>query len=72
MLLQSVVIHSHTCTGQKGSDYSAKEATRKVISGAKQLEALQSMISLVVGEANKHHVEVSKHCSSQAKQLEVL
>eukprot|EP00983_Pelagomonas_calceolata_P109631 1159576-Pelagomonas_calceolata.AAC.8 len=52
--------------GQKGSDYSAKEATRKVICGAKQLEALQSMISLVMAEANAHHVEVRVELAGSA------
>ncbi|KAF5841190.1 hypothetical protein DUNSADRAFT_14021 [Dunaliella salina] len=47
--------------GQKGSDYSAKEATRKVICGAKQLEALQSMISSVLAVANAHRIEVVHH-----------
>lgn len=33
--------------GQKGSDASAREATRKMVSGAKQLEALQAVIRRV-------------------------
>lgn len=37
---------------------SAREATRKVISGARQLDALQSMTVLVVEEAEAHRVQV--------------
>ncbi|KAI8475158.1 MAG: hypothetical protein J3K34DRAFT_517600 [Monoraphidium minutum] len=40
--------------GQKGSDASAREATRKMVSGAKQLEALSCLIRRVTDVAEAH------------------
>ncbi|GFH17876.1 calponin-homology (CH) domain-containing protein [Haematococcus lacustris] len=47
----------HRLEGQKGSDASAKEATRKLLAAAKQLEAMQAIISQVTHEARLHGVQ---------------
>eukprot|EP00798_Chlamydomonas_sp_ICE-L_P021536 gene21536-28527_t len=44
--------------GQKGSDVSAKEATRKMISAAKQLDALQSLIGHVLEVAEAQGIPI--------------
>ncbi|KAL6765370.1 hypothetical protein V8C86DRAFT_2458344 [Haematococcus lacustris] len=51
----------HRLEGQKGSDASAKEATRKLLAAAKQLEAMQAIISQVTHEARLHGVQVEHH-----------
>ncbi|KAJ9507371.1 hypothetical protein QJQ45_006338 [Haematococcus lacustris] len=51
----------HRLEGQKGSDASAKEATRKLLAAAKQLEAMQAIISQVTHEALLHGVQVEHH-----------
>ena len=47
--------------GQKGSDVSAKEATRKMITAAKQLETLQALIVAVAGAAEEHGITLQHH-----------
>ncbi len=37
----------HHAAGQKGSDVSAKEATRKIVSASRQLQALQALLTAV-------------------------
>ena len=33
-----------SCAGQKGSDVSARDSTRKIVAASRQLEALQSIL----------------------------
>ncbi len=44
--------------GQKGSDVSAKEATRKLLMAGKQLEALQAIITQVDSAAEANGIQV--------------
>jgi hypothetical protein len=44
--------------GQKGSDVSAKEATRKLLAATKQLDSLSGLITQVTTEAEAHGIEV--------------
>jgi len=37
----------YSCAGQKGSDASAKEATRKIVSASRQLQVLQAILTTV-------------------------
>jgi hypothetical protein len=53
-----MVLFGHD-TGQKGSDVSAKEATRKLLAATKQLDALSALITQVTTEAQAHGIQVS-------------
>lgn len=53
-------------TGQKGSDVTAREATRKLVSAATQVDALQQVIERVDSTAAAHGIEVVHHQTKQA------
>ena len=60
-------LHLYLAAGQKGSDVSAREATRRLVSATKQAHALQRMLGSIHAEANGQASTQSKSTEEQAK-----
>jgi len=54
----------HRVEDEKGSDATAKEATRKVLSSAKQVHALQALVGMVVQAAERHGIPLPENMST--------
>ena len=56
------------CVGQKGSDVSAREATKKLVAATKQMHALQAVLQVIHDAVNtdkkSHSADESARCAA--------